>query len=124
MLPHYYSGKRAHFPLDIYISSFISFVSVLIIHKVFGGLLIWLEHKDVITLLALLLLHLLMVVVVLYNWYKVESLNPEDDPSGPGGDQLHPGVRIVCFDQSRIASRYCATCRKQVYGLDHVSDAM
>ena len=87
----------------------------------FSGLLIWLEHEDVPTLLTLLLPHLLLVAVVVCNWYAVESLNPEASTSATDGKQLHPGIRVVCFDQSLIATRYCASCRKQVYGLDHVS---
>lgn len=79
------------------------------------------EHSDIIAFVSLLLPHFFLVAIVLGNWYMVESLNPQDIPSPEGGGQLHTGIKIVCFDQSRITTRYCATCRKQVYGMDHVS---
>ena len=86
----------------------------------FFGLLIWLEFDEPLTLLALLIPHVVMVVVVVYTWYMVELINPEDMSSKPGGEQLDPGMRVVCFEESTITTRYCATCRKQVHGLDHV----
>ena len=79
------------------------------------------EHVEPINMVALLIPHLIMAGVVLYTWYMVESINPEDNSSNPGAKQLKPGMRVVCFEQSTVTTRYCATCRKQVHGLDHVS---
>lgn len=86
---------------------------------IFDGILAWLEHSDWISLLILIVPHLFLVVVTLPNWYLVEVIDPADKTATPGGKQLNPGCKIVCFDQENINSRYCGTCRKQVYGLDH-----
>ena len=86
----------------------------------FVGFLVWLEYSDVLTLLTLLLPYLVVVAVVLSNWYMVESVDPVDRKD-THGEQLDPGIRIVCFHKSSIKTRYCGSCRKHVYGLDHVS---
>lgn len=56
--------------------------------------------------------HCILVLLVIYLWYRVESTNPED---------LKENVAnfILCFPAKAVKSHYCASCKKYVLGMDH-----
>lgn len=74
-------------------------------------MIIFLE-KSTIKFISLLVPHVLVFIIVLITWYFVEKIDPIEIKG-----QVTP--KLICFKQSKVTTRYCATCHKSVEGLDH-----
>lgn len=62
--------------------------------------------------LILFIPHLILLILSVSSWYAVESIDPIEIKG-----EATP--ILICWRASKVQTRYCASCRKNVEGLDH-----